>query len=227
MSKKLIIAIDGHSGCGKSSTAKALAKSMGYTYIDSGAMYRAVTLYFIDNGVDMADPQMVSRALADIEVYFSSEKGKNETYLNGVNVEKDIRDIRVSQKVSEVASISSVRKKMVDLQRKMGEKGGIVMDGRDIGTVVFPQADLKIFMTADIDIRAQRRQLELEGKGIRESFEDIKQNLLERDKLDSTREDSPLIKAKEAVEIDTSHLSFDDQLQKIINLAEKLIVHEN
>ena len=225
MDKKIIIAVDGHSGCGKSSTAKVVAKTLGYIYIDTGAMYRAATLYFLQHQVDLTDGGAVEKALDEIDITFRLNKtsGNNETYLNQQNVEEDIRGLAVSEKVSEVSAISAVRKKMVALQRKMGDEKGVVMDGRDIGTVVFPQAELKIFMTASLEVRAQRRLAELEQKGQAATLPDVMENLEKRDRIDSSRADSPLSQAKDAILIDTSFLAFEDQVKKVVTLAKEKI----
>lgn len=220
--KKIIIAIDGYSACGKSTTAKVVASFLGFAYIDTGAMYRAVTLYFLDNYVDITNPKSVSGALSKIEIHFNRnpKNNENETYLNGLNVESSIRDMRVSGKVSEVSAIKEVRLAMVAQQEKMGKHKGIVMDGRDIGTVVFPQAELKIFMNADFDVRAERRQKELLEKGELIEIDKIKENLAKRDHIDTTREESPLVKAEDGIEIDTTHVTFDEQVEQIIHLAQ-------
>lgn len=221
---EITIAIDGFSSCGKSTLAKALAARLGYAYGDSGAMYRAVTLYFLENKIDWTDPEQVSVSLADIHIDFKYIDGKNTTFLNGKNVEDDIRTMRVSESVSPVATISAVRRQMVKLQQKMGEKGGIVMDGRDIGTVVFPNAKLKLFVVASPEVRAQRRYDELVAKGWDVSLEEIKKNLLERDHIDSTREDSPLMKADDAVELDNSKLDQQQQLNIAVELANAVLM---
>jgi len=220
----IIIAIDGNSGCGKSTTAKAVAKSLGYIYIDTGAMYRAVTLYFIRNGIDLQDTKAVEKALREINISFmrNPESKTNETFLNGENVEGEIRGMAVSGLVSPVSEISLVRKKLVEQQREMGRKKGIVMDGRDIGTVVFPDAHLKIFMTANLETRAQRRKLELEEKGKDVPLEEVIRNLSDRDKIDSSRADSPLKKANDALEIDTSHLTIDEQVDLVLNEVKQI-----
>ena len=220
--RKIIIAIDGHSGTGKSSTAKIVSEKLNYTYIDSGAMYRAVTNHFLDKNVDLTDAQNIERILQNIHIKFHEGK----TYLNGQNVEDVIRSMAVSQSVSQVAAISAVRVKLVQLQRKLGEEKGVIMDGRDIGTVVFPEADLKLFMTADIDIRVERRKNQLFKKGIKENFDDIKRNFIKRDEIDTNRKDSPLIRAEDAIEIDTTNLSLRDQIYNIVKLAED-IIYEN
>ncbi|MCG8310451.1 MAG: (d)CMP kinase [Cytophagales bacterium] len=218
--KKIVIAIDGNSGCGKSSTAKALARQLRYIYIDTGAMYRAVTLFFIKHKIDLKNDLDVAEALKQIDISFEYNivTGKNETFLNGKNVERDIRQMEVSNLVSPVSEISQVRKKLVDQQRRLGEGKGVVMDGRDIGTVVFPNAELKIFMTADLEIRAKRRQLELAEKGTKVALNDVIDNLKNRDIIDSSRADSPLRKADDAHVVDTSHLTFDEQVDKILEL---------
>ena len=223
--KKIIIAIDGNSGCGKSSTAKVIARALQYIYIDTGAMYRAVTLFFIKNDIDLKHEEDVAEALKQIDISFeyNMATGSNETYLNGKNVEHDIRQMEVSNLVSPVSEISAVRKKLVEQQRRMGKAKGVVMDGRDIGTVVFPEAELKIFMTASLEVRAERRRLELHEKGTEVNINDVLENLRNRDRIDSSREDSPLKKAEGAVEIDTSNLTFDEQVNKILVLVNEKI----
>lgn len=218
--RKINIAIDGYSGCGKSTTAKAVAKHLGYTYIDTGAMYRAVTLFFQREGTDIQDETAVSAALKYLEirfVYHDTDK-KLHTYLNGEDVEAEIRTPEVAAFVSPVAAISAVRRKLVEQQQAMGREKGVVMDGRDIGTVVFPDAECKFFMTADADIRAQRRVEELAVNGVKASFESVRANLLERDEIDSTREDSPLMKAEDAIEIDTSHITIQEQISRVLDV---------
>lgn len=217
--KQITIAVDGWSSCGKSTLAKALASRLGYVYGDSGAMYRAVTLYFLNNQIDWNEPLETEVALKKITIHFENIDGKNTTFLNGKNVEDEIRTMRVSDSVSPVATISSVRRAMVKQQQKMGEQGGIVMDGRDIGTVVFPQAELKLFVTASPEVRTERRYKELLAKGWNVDYEEIKMNLLERDRIDSTREDSPLKKASDAVELDNSKLDEQQQLNIALELA--------
>lgn len=223
--KKIIIAIDGYSGCGKSSTAKAVAMELKYTYIDSGAMYRAATLYFLDNFLSPTNPHDVEKALGSFEVSFhvNPDTGQQETYLNGLNVEKRIRSMQVTEKVSEVATLAAVRKSLVAQQQKLGKKKGVVMDGRDIGSVVFPDAELKIFMTADLDTRTERRQQELLAKDELVKFEVIKNNLAERDRIDSSRSESPLVKMDDAIEIDTSNISFEEQVSQIVSKAREII----
>ncbi|MEO9872126.1 (d)CMP kinase [Ekhidna sp.] len=215
---KIVIAIDGYSGTGKSSTAKQVASKLGYTYIDSGAMYRAVTYSFITNGIDFLKLAEVEKGLENCDISFHN----SSIFLNGKNVDFEIRTMDVNQNVSQISAISIVRTKLVEQQRKMGEDKGVVMDGRDIGTIVFPEAELKLFMTANMDIRAERRRKELATKGIEEDLDTIKTNLKERDDIDSSREDSPLIKAEDAFEIDTSDLTLDQQIDKIVKMAESI-----
>lgn len=217
--RKIIIAIDGYSGCGKSTTAKLVAAEIGYSYIDTGAMYRAATLYFLDNHVRLTNEKDVAEALNKIEIEFkvNTKTNESETFLNGLNVEKKIRKMRVTEHVSPVSALSAVRDKMVAQQQKMGKKKTVVMDGRDIGTNVFPDAELKFFMTADLTIRAQRRQAELNGKGQRVGLEDIIKNLEERDRIDTTRSESPLRKADDAHLLDTTNLTIESQVQYIID----------
>lgn len=219
--KKINIAIDGHSACGKSTTAKAVAKALGYIYVDTGAMYRAVTLYFLQNHIDMTDENATKEALSKINIRFlpSEVDGAPHIYLNGEDVEQAIRQPEIAAHVSKVSAIPQVRRFLVAQQQEMGKEKGVVMDGRDIGTVVFPDAELKIFMTASPDIRAQRRLEELQAKGIRQNLEEVKANLLERDHLDSTRADSPLLQAEDAIVIDTSHLTLEEQSDRVISLA--------
>jgi cytidylate kinase len=223
--KKIVIAIDGNSGCGKSSTAKSIAKNLKYIYIDTGAMYRAVTLFFIKHKIDLKNKLDVEAALKQIDISFeyNIDTSKNETFLNGKNVEQKIREMEVSNLVSPVSEISQVRRKLVEQQRRLGGETGVVMDGRDIGTVVFPDADLKIFMTADLEVRALRRQLELEEKNTHVELEDVVENLKNRDIIDSSRDDSPLKKADDAYLIDTSNLTFDEQVNKILGLIQEKV----
>jgi CMP/dCMP kinase len=220
--KRIIIAIDGYSSCGKSTLAKALAKVLHYAYVDTGAMYRAVTLYFLDNNVDYNDRTAVRDALNHIDIHFERTKSGNHAFLNGMDVENEIRTMRISEVVSPVSTISEVRRFLVAQQQKMGARKGIVMDGRDIGTVVFPEAELKIFLTANTDIRTQRRFDELRYKGQIVDFEAIKKNLLERDLIDSNRADSPLRQADDAILIDNSQLTPDEQLQKVLDLVKNV-----
>ncbi|MBS1567737.1 MAG: (d)CMP kinase [Bacteroidetes bacterium] len=215
VSKKIIITIDGWSSCGKSTLARQMAKELGYTYIDSGAMYRAITLYFLRNHIDWTSHELVAKSLKNISLEFRSnhKTGQSEMYLNGENVEYVIRDLVVAEKVSEVAAIREVREFAVHQQQLMGKKKGIVMDGRDIGTVVFPQAELKIFMTADNAIRVGRRFKELYDKNPNITIEEVKANLEMRDYIDSHREVSPLRKADDAIELDNSNMTMKEQLE--------------
>jgi len=217
--RKIIIAIDGYSSCGKSTLARDLANKLKYIYVDSGAMYRAVTLYFIWNKIDIHNTSEVADALTKIEITFKRRRRKNLCYLNGELVENDIRSAEVSDLVSEVAAISAVRKKLVALQQTYGEHKGLVMDGRDIGTVVFPLAKLKVFVTADVEVRAHRRYSELKNRGKEMPFEDVKANLEKRDHIDSTREDSPLMQAPDAIVLDNSSLSPKEQLEAVYKLT--------
>ena len=224
--RKIVIAIDGYSACGKSSTAKEVSNILGYRYIDTGAMYRAVTLYFLDHHVAMTNPKEVARALQDIHITFKiSSKSKSETYLNGLNVEKPIRTMRVSEMVSPVSTIKEVRLAMVEQQRRLGKERGVVMDGRDIGTVVCPQAELKVFMTADLLTRAFRRQRELLEKNQMVDLDDVVENILQRDKIDTTRKESPLRQAEDALVLDTTHVTLEEQVDEVVRLAlAKMIV---
>lgn len=219
--RKIIVAIDGYSACGKSTTAKAVAKRMGYAYIDTGAMYRAVTLYFIENYMTVTNPVEVARALNEIHITFGHNEhtGDNETYLNGLNVEKEIRKMYISEQVSEVSALSEVRNAMVAQQQRMGKRKGLVMDGRDIGTRVFPEAELKIFMTSDVDVRSYRRQQEYLAKGQLIELEEVKKNLMHRDLIDTTRKESPLTQAEDAVLLDNTHLLVDEQVEIVMQLA--------
>lgn len=218
--QKIIIAIDGFSACGKSTTAKEAAKALGYRYIDSGAMYRAVTYYFLEHHIALTNPKEVAKALNDIKITFHvNANGVSETYLNGLNVEKKIRKMRISENVSPVSAIKEVRVAMVEQQRKLGKERGIVMDGRDIGTVVFPDADLKVFLTADMFVRAARRQQELLEKGELVELDAILANLKKRDEIDSTRAESPLRRADEAIEIDTTNITIEEQVDELVRLA--------
>ena len=219
---KIVIAIDGYSGCGKSSTAKAVAKILGYTYIDSGAMYRAATLHFLNEKLSPSDQEDVRKGLETLSISFkiNLETGLQETYLNGQNVEDDIRSMQISQKVSELATVAAIRKELVAQQQRLGSGKGVVMDGRDIGSVVFPDAELKVFMTANLETRAKRRQLELLEKGQNVDLKEIEANLSGRDDVDSSRKESPLMKMLDAVEVDTSYITFEDQVAQIVRLAQ-------
>lgn len=215
--KRIIIAIDGHSSCGKSTFAKAIAARLGYIFIDTGAMYRAVTLYALEHGAIsgcIADEEKIEAMLGDININFrfNPERGASDIYVNGDMVEGKIRTIEVSNCVSAVSSIGAVRSKLVAMQQEMGRDGGVVMDGRDIGTVVFPNAELKIYMTADAMVRAERRYKELTAKGDNVSLEEIYENVVSRDKADMSRAISPLRKADDAIVLDNSHMSVEEQM---------------
>lgn len=225
MSKKITIAIDGFSSTGKSTLAKQLARHLGYVYVDTGAMYRAVTFFSMQNGYiskDYFDKQTLINSLPYIKLHFefNADLGFAEMYLNDVNIEKEIRTLEVSNFVSIVAEVSQVRSKLVEQQQEMGKGKGIVMDGRDIGTVVFPKAELKIFMTASAETRAQRRYDELKGKGQEVSFEEVLKNVEERDYIDTHRSDSPLRKADDAIEIDNSYLTREEQFNAVLEMVE-------
>ena len=225
MSKKIIIAIDGWSSCGKSTLAKELAKELGYLYVDSGAMYRAITLYFLRNHIDWTDRSEVKKALKEIslEFIFNEKSQQSEMHLNEENVEYVIRDLVVAEKVSDVAAIKEVRKFAVEQQQMMGKKKGIIMDGRDIGTVVFPKAELKIFLTADNAVRVERRFKELFEKNPNITIEEIKANLEMRDYIDSNREESPLRQAKDAILVDNTNLTAKETEQKVLKLVKKIL----
>lgn len=226
--KNITIAIDGFSSTGKSTVAKQIAKYLGYTYVDSGAMYRAVALYAMQNNfikVNYFDKESLIANLKNITINFKFNEvlGVAEVYLNGINIENQIRTLEVSNFVSKVAEISEVRQKLVEQQQQMGKNGGVVMDGRDIGTVVFPDAELKLFMTASAETRAKRRYAELLEKGDDVSYEAVLKNVQERDYTDSNRTDSPLVKAEDAIEIDNSYLSLQEQFDEILNLVKVAI----
>ena len=224
--KRITIAIDGYSSCGKSTIAKSLAAKLGYSYIDSGAMYRAVTLYAMQNGLyenNQLDQDGLIQQLGKIKIgfEFNAEREASDTFLNGVNIEKQIRMMEVSEKVSRVSTIREVREKMRAIQQHFGKNKGVVMDGRDIGTVVFPDAELKLFMTANLDIRALRRFEELKGKGELAGFGQIKENLVKRDYDDTHRDENPLVKAADAIELDNSELTREEQLEFVFKLVVK------
>ena len=225
MAKKIIITIDGWSSCGKSTLAKQLAKELGYTYIDSGAMYRAITLYFLRNHIDWTDDMEVKNALNEIHLHFehNTKSGESEIFLNDENVEYLIRDLIIADKVSDIAAIASVRTFAVAQQQKMGINNAIVMDGRDIGTTVFPSAELKIFMTADIATRVERRFKEMYEKNPNIVLEDVKHNLEMRDYIDSHREVSPLKKAEDAIMLDNTNIDMEQQLKIALTLVKKPI----
>lgn len=224
--KKITIAIDGYSSTGKSTLAKQLAKTLNYVYVDTGAMYRAVTLFAIQQKIitenSFANQKLIDK-LPDISLtfHFNPDLGFAEMYLNNINVEKEIRSMEVSKFVSKIAAVSEVRSKLVQQQQLYGTEKGVVMDGRDIGTVVFPDAELKIFMTASTEIRAKRRFLELQEKGQEVTYDEVLKNVQERDEIDTTRKDSPLVKADDAVVIDNSELNKDQQFEQILNLAQQ------
>ncbi len=221
----IIVALDGYSSCGKSTTAKLVAKQLHYAYIDTGAMYRAVTLYFLENHITLTNPKEVAKALSEITISFRRhpETKSNDTYLNGLNVELEIRKMYISDQVSDVSAVAEVRHAMVAQQQKMGKSKGIVMDGRDIGTVVFQQAELKIFLTADALMRAQRRQEELLAKGEMVGLPEIVANLEKRDYIDTHRTESPLVKAEDAILIDNSFMTIDEQVDLVVRLADEKI----
>jgi cytidylate kinase len=223
--RKIIIAIDGWSSCGKSTMAKQLAKELDYIYVDSGAMYRAITLYFLRQSVDFDKPHEINKALSEIELDFRYNENTRQAdmYLNDENVEYLIRDLLVAEKVSEVAAIREVREFAVAQQQKMGEKKGIIMDGRDIGTVVFPDAELKIFMTADNAVRIERRFKELYAKNPNITLEEVAENIEMRDYIDSHREVSPLRQAEDALVLDNTNLTPDEQLEVALKMARKVI----
>ena len=223
MGKKIIIAIDGFSSCGKSTMAKQMARELGYIYIDSGAMYRAITLYFLRNQVDWNVEEEVKEALKGINLSFeyNPASGRSEMHLNDENVEYIIRDLIIAEKVSEVAAIGAVRTFAVKQQQMFGKKKGIVMDGRDIGTTVFPNAELKIFVTADLAVRVERRFKEMLQKNPNVSLEEVQNNLQMRDYIDSNREVSPLKRAEDALLLDNTHLSMEGQLEKAMRMYKK------
>ena len=225
--RKIVIAIDGYSACGKSTTAKGVANILGYRYIDTGAMYRAVTLYFLDHHVSLTNPKEIAKALQNIHVSFNTNsKNVTETFLNGANVEKEIRKMRIAEYVSQVSAIKEVRADMVEQQRRMGKEKAVVMDGRDIGTVVFPHAELKFFMKADMSIRGFRRQQELLDRGQLVDLDEVIDNIIQRDKIDTNRKESPLRQADDAMVIDTSYITIDEQVDEVVRQAiSRMISH--
>ncbi len=226
--KKIVIAIDGFSSCGKSTFAKAIAAKLGYIFIDTGAMYRAVTLYALEQGAiveGVVDQARVEQLLGEVEISFrfNAERGASDIYVNGVYAEDRIRGIEVSNCVSKVSSIGAVREKLVAMQQQMGSERGVVMDGRDIGTVVFPDAELKIFMTADPKVRAERRYKELTAKGDEVTMEEILENVISRDQADMTRAISPLRRAEDALELDNSYMSVEEQMAWFMERYNKIV----
>lgn len=226
--KFLTIAIDGYSSCGKSTLAKEIANELNYIYVDSGAMYRAFTLHLMNKGILKDSAYITSQVIDELDntqirFAYNTESQKSETYLNGVNVEKDIRSSLISKQVSPISAIKEVREKMVAIQQQMGMEGRVVMDGRDIGTVVFPKAEVKLFMTASNEIRAQRRLIELLEKGENISLDDVKKSLAQRDHIDMTREIAPLRKAEDAIEIDNSELNRAEQLELALTIIQTKI----
>lgn len=224
--KPLVIAVDGYAATGKSTTAKQVADRLGYTFVDTGAMYRAVTLFLIENEVPLdKDSPEFERSLEEIQLEFRRNPltDRLEIFMNGQDVDAGIRGMRVSEKVSEVAAISAVRRRLVALQRQIGAAGGVVVDGRDIGTVVFPDAELKIFLTARMDVRVERRLKEMIHRGKLTNQDDVRDNLIHRDFVDSTREDSPLRKADDAIEIDTSELTIEEQVNQVVARAQEIL----
>lgn len=231
MTPHLIIAIDGYSSCGKSTVAKALARKLGLHYIDSGAMYRAVTLYFIQNNIIIPTPEELHDLTYDYETVldkihisfkFNKDSGFSEVYLNGKNVEQEIRSMEINEQVSHVSALKAVRKRLVKLQQEASKEGGLVMDGRDIGTTVFPDADLKIFMKADPMVRSNRRYKELTNKGIDVSIEEVIQNIVGRDYEDTHREESPLRKSPDAIILDNTYMTQEEQVDFVLQELEKL-----
>jgi cytidylate kinase len=226
--KKIIIAMDGYSSSGKSTMARSLAETIGYTYVDTGAMYRAVTLYCMENDLihsQEVNEEKLKQALPYINISFclNKETGRPETFLNGENVEKEIRSMKVANYVSVIAALPYVRQALVAMQQKMGEKKGLVMDGRDVGTVVFPEAELKIFVTADPEIRARRRYEELIAKGTPASFEEVLTNIKERDHMDTTRTEGPLKKASDALVLDNSYMTISEQMEWLLVQYKKVV----
>lgn len=226
--KNIKIALDGHSSCGKSTLAKQLAAHYGFLFIDTGAMYRAVTLYALKNGIvssdDKIDEDKLRESMGKIEIAFKRVDNQNHTLLNGEDVEKEIRQLEVSKRVSKISAIAFVREKLVDFQRKISENSSVVMDGRDIGTVVFPNAEVKFFVTANAEVRAERRYKELLEKGEKVDFNEIKQSVITRDKLDSEREVSPLRKAEDAIILDNSFMTREEQFEFAKNIIDKVLL---
>lgn len=228
--QQIIIAIDGYSSCGKSTLARQLARTLNYRYIDTGAMYRAVALFFLHNQIDFHHPDHVTDALTNITIdfRFNPSTGQQDTFLNNENVEEEIRiNPRVASIVSDVSAISEVRRFLVKQQQQMGTEKGIVMDGRDIGTVVFPDAELKVFITADPEVRAERRLLELREKKQNTTFEEVMANLQKRDHIDSTRADSPLRKAEDAIELNNSYMTREEQFARVMEWVNKKLGTSN
>lgn len=221
--KNIIVAIDGHSSCGKSTLAKQLADHFHFIYIDTGAMYRCVTLLILEQNISLTDHSAIEKLMFNTKIYFKKEDGKQHTFLNGRNVTEQIRDPKVSNLVSEVAAISQIRSKLVEQQRIYAIEDNLIMDGRDIGTVVYPDADLKIYLTASEEIRAKRRYAELLEKGIEISFPEVLANIEKRDRIDSTREDSPLRKADDALVLDNTLLNQSEQFQQVKVLIEQIL----
>jgi cytidylate kinase len=218
--KNIIVAIDGHSGCGKSSTAKAVARRLNFTYIDSGAMYRAAALYLKRLNINPDEREKIKESISEIRIDFEKDANSNfTTILNGENVEEEIRSMEINRLVSRYSVVPQLREAMVSNQRMLSKNRNVIMDGRDIGTIVFPNADLKIFMTADLKVRALRRQNELAAQGKIENLDVVMQNLAHRDEIDSTRESSPLIQADDAMVIDTTNLTMEHQIEMVVNLA--------
>lgn len=226
---KIIIAVDGYSSSGKSSMAKALARAIGYRYIDSGAMYRAVTLYGLRHGMvadGKVDEEALVATLPEIKIDFRVADGKQRTLLNGEDVEDEIREMTVSNNVSPVSTIPAVRHALVEMQQAFGEEKGIVMDGRDIGTTVFPNAEMKVFVNASAETRAQRRFLELQGKGVETTYEEVLKNVIERDHIDSTRKESPLRQAEDAICLDNSDMTIAEQDEWLLNLYHTIVAKQ-
>lgn len=226
---KITIAIDGYSSCGKSTLAKALAAKLNYAYVDSGAMYRCVTLYCLEKGIIKDHSFLkdeVTKVLPEVKLsfHYNPKSGINETWMNDRNVEKEIRSMEVANHVSAISTIKEVRAFLVSIQRKMGNKKGVVMDGRDIGTTVFPNAELKIFMTADMDVRVQRRYDELLSKGVHITMDEVKKNLIDRDHQDTHRKESPLRKAKDAIVLDNTDLDREEQLEFVLRLIKDMML---